>query len=98
VSKAKLHIIGKVQGVCYRLSAQTMAESMNLSGWIKNLPDGSVLAHAQGSSTNIQAFLSWCKQGPPKAQVETVELTWLSEIDLATEAPDDQNAGFKIIG
>jgi acylphosphatase len=78
VSKVQLHILGRVQGVCYRQSAQQIAKSLNLFGWVRNLPDGSVQAEAQGMTCDLEAFVNWCKQGPARAQVEDVKVVWLT--------------------
>jgi acylphosphatase len=85
LSKVQLHIVGRVQGVCYRQSAQQIAKSLKLFGWVRNLPDGSVQAYAEGAPVNIEAFLDWCKQGPPRAKVDSVKVTWLPGEDSARE-------------
>lgn len=71
-TRFRLHIQGKVQGVFYRKSAQNHALSLNLKGWVRNLPDGSVEAEVEGSLEDCQAMIQWCRQGPPLAQVRDV--------------------------
>ncbi len=71
-TRFRLHIQGKVQGVFYRKSAQNHALSLNLKGWVRNLPDGSVEAEIEGSLEDCQAMIQWCRQGPPLAQVRDV--------------------------
>lgn len=93
-----MHIFGKVQGVCYRQSAQEKAKSLNLNGWVKNLSDGSVLSEAEGSLENIQSFISWCKQGPRNARVDTVDINWLAEDDKTDTSEREMMLGFKITG
>jgi acylphosphatase len=95
LDRVRLHISGRVQGVFYRQSAQEMAKSLNINGWVKNLTDASVLIEAEGSPENIKAFIAWCEHGPPRAHVEAVALEWLAE---EMESGKSKEAiGFKII-
>jgi acylphosphatase len=70
----QLVITGKVQGVWYRGSAQQKARELGLKGYVRNLPDGSVYAEAEGDEEALAAFVAWCWQGPPLAKVEQVAL------------------------
>lgn len=67
-----LHIRGKVQGVFFRQSALARAVELKLSGWVRNLRDGRVEAFAEGPSDRVDAFVAWCRKGPPSAHVEEV--------------------------
>ena len=52
----KLHVIevvGKVQGVFFRASTREVAEKLGISGTVRNLPNGSVLIHAEGSQSQL---------------------------------------------
>ena len=77
MTRAELIIEGRVQGVFYRASAQQEARRLGLTGEIANLPDGSVEAIAEGPKAQIEAFIEWCRRGPPSAQVENVRVKWL---------------------
>lgn len=70
---ARICIIGRVQGVGYRYSAFRMANSLNLNGYVKNLPDDSVYIEAEGSSQSVKTLIEWCWKGPSQAIVESVE-------------------------
>ena len=48
------------------------APSEKPAGWVRNLPDGSVEALAEGS--NLEGFLAWCKKGPLVARVDRSEV------------------------
>jgi acylphosphatase len=50
--------IGHVQGVGFRYSAQRIAKEYQLTGWVKNLPDGSVEMFAQGQPQDIDNCIS----------------------------------------
>jgi len=48
MKRLHLKIFGRVQGVYFRSSAQSKAHELGLSGWAKNLPDGTVETVAEG--------------------------------------------------
>jgi len=68
-------LTGRVQGVGFRYHARHLAQELGLVGYIKNQPDESVLIVIQGSPDLVRAFLEWCKQGPPRAIVESMNIT-----------------------
>ena len=70
-----IHILGLVQGVVFRASAQQVALRLGLTGFAENQPDGSVLIVAEGSADKLDELVAWCKTGPPKARVDRVEVT-----------------------
>ncbi|MEZ0329842.1 MAG: acylphosphatase [Dissulfuribacterales bacterium] len=70
-----LLISGRVQGVFYRASAYDEGRRLGLSGWVRNLPDGRVEALAQGSEKDVNAFVEWCRNGPPLARVTKIDVT-----------------------
>jgi acylphosphatase len=71
------HVIvtGRVQGVFFRARTRTVAESLNLTGWVRNRPDGSVEALFEGRKEDVEAAVDWCKKGPPHAVVEGIHST-----------------------
>ncbi len=68
----RIIVKGKVQGVGYRYNAQAQAHKLNLTGLIKNMPDGSVFINAEGEEDNVNAFIEWCYTGPRWAEVSEV--------------------------
>jgi len=74
--QALIVVKGRVQGVAFRYSAQKKAQQLAISGYAKNLPNGDVEILAQGEKTNINQFIEWCKEGPPVANVDRVEIAW----------------------
>jgi acylphosphatase len=72
--RATIRVSGQVQGVFFRHSAQQEAMGLGLLGEICNLPDGSVEATVEGERRAIDDFAGWCRQGPPSARVERVDL------------------------
>lgn len=75
------HIIvkGRVQGVFYRVNARKFARSSSLTGWVRNLPGGKVEIMVTGAADKIDEFVIWCRSGPEKAEVESVEVREIKE-------------------
>lgn len=71
----ELHAIvhGKVQGVWFRAWTRDMAGEEGVVGWVRNLPDGSVEALAQGEPAILDAFLTRLHDGPPLARVTRID-------------------------
>ncbi len=71
-----LHILvrGRVQGVFFRASAQEKANEENISGWVRNHPNGTVEIHAEGSEQALARFVEWCRLGPPAAKVTDLDI------------------------
>lgn len=63
---------GRVQGVAFRASTVEQARAHGVTGWVRNLADGSVELEAQGDEARITALLAWCAHGPPAARVTGV--------------------------
>lgn len=74
VQRWRIRVYGRVQGVFFRKYAQMTANSLGLVGFVRNEPDGSVLAEAQGSEQNLERFFQWAHRGSPAARVERVEV------------------------
>lgn len=65
-------VVGRVQGVFFRASTLERAQSLNLLGWVSNLPDGAVELVAEGPRYALEQLVAWCHHGPPSADVEQV--------------------------
>jgi len=74
--KKNVHVTisGKVQGVWFRANTKDKAEQLDISGWIRNTPDGKVEAIFEGEEENIKEMLDWCNNGPPLAKVKEVKI------------------------
>lgn len=77
LTRVELVVRGRVQGVFYRQSTREMASRLGLTGWVKNLPDGSVAVVLEGEKQLVEEAIAWCRQGPPAAMVSDVEASWL---------------------
>jgi acylphosphatase len=61
-----------VQGVGFRYTAIREAKRLGLTGWIRNLEDGSVEVWAEGDRAALAELRAWLDEGPPGAHVESV--------------------------
>ncbi|MFW3146138.1 MAG: acylphosphatase [Thermoplasmatota archaeon] len=75
----RMHVIyhGRVQGVFFRANCQKKAVELGLTGWVKNLPDGTVESVAEGSEDKLQDLLHWCANSQPMAKVSEAKVEWL---------------------
>lgn len=80
MSKVRAHVIisGRVQGVYFRAETRDQAMLLGVTGWVKNRPDGSVEGLFEGEQEDVEKLISWCRQGPPGAEVSGVKLEWES--------------------
>ena len=68
----RARVTGRVQGVGYRFFAIGAGRRLSLSGYARNLPDGSVEVVAEGPRDRLLELVGELRQGPPAAQVEGV--------------------------
>lgn len=86
MTRLRLVVSGRVQGVAFRANAQRQAQALRLTGWVRNLPDGRVEALVEGTPATVEAFVAWCRQGPPAARVKQIDVV------EETEAPAEFRA------
>ncbi len=87
VKTVRVLISGRVQGVGFRYWVENTATALGVSGWVRNLRDGSVEAVYSGDVEAVDRMVAESRRGPRHANVDRVRL-----FDCA-EAPD---AGFRI--
>ncbi len=86
-------IIGRVQGIGYRRWAETTAQQMHLSGWVRNASDGSVEIMVKGEQETINQFLQKCLKGPSFSMVLGIQPVTVPY----TNTPPIQEGTFQII-
>ncbi|MFM2077654.1 MAG: hypothetical protein RJA49_1544 [Actinomycetota bacterium] len=64
-----------MQGVWFRESCRRVAEEQGVAGWVRNRSDGSVEAVFEGEPQPVSVAVSWCRIGPPRADVRGVDVT-----------------------
>jgi acylphosphatase len=67
---------GHVQGVGFRMFVKDEAQSLKLTGWVRNTVSGKVEVTAEGSRESLEIFLTKLRQGPRSAFVTDVKLEW----------------------
>ena len=84
----RVHLIvhGMVQGVFFRANTMRQAGLLGLAGYVRNLPDGTVEAVAEGPKPALEQFVDWCRHGPEMARVDRLDVEW--------ESPRGEFAGF----
>ncbi len=85
--RTRVIVEGRVQGVWFRESTRRQAESVGVSGWVRNLPDGGVEAVFEGDAEKVATMVAWAGHGPESAVVTQHE-SW-------SEAPEGLS-GFEI--
>lgn len=78
-------ITGKVQNVRYRDYVQTSATELGITGWVKNMPDGTVAVCAQGLPDTLKEFVEYLHEGSLQAKVEGVSVEWKTAKKLFDE-------------
>ncbi|MEK7181902.1 MAG: acylphosphatase [Patescibacteria group bacterium] len=73
VIRFHIEIEGKVQGVFFRHTAQKIAQSLGLTGWVKNAGE-KVICEAQGEQVLVEQFILFALHGPRLSTVEKVLL------------------------
>ena len=72
--RVSITVYGRVQGVAFRHYASQRAKELGVGGWVTNLPDGSVAGMFEGDENAVNILVDWCRQGPPTALVERLDL------------------------
>lgn len=60
---------GNVQGVGFRWSVKQIAKGFDVTGWIRNLPDGRVELQASGEDAEVRAFVDAIGQSELRAHL-----------------------------
>ena len=74
--RAHVWVSGNVQGVYFRAYAEDEAAFREVTGWIRNAPDGRVEAVFEGTQAAVEAMIRWCHRGSPASRVTRVEVAW----------------------
>lgn len=74
----RVHLVfeGRVQGVFFRANTRRIARELGLTGWVKNLPDGSVEAVVEGSRAAVKELIVRLGAEVQAAKVKRVKQEW----------------------
>lgn len=80
------HVIveGRVQGVYFRDYTRTQALHLNLTGWVRNMKDGTVEAMLCGMEEDVASMVDWLKQGSPLSKVDKLQITHIVSAEIFT--------------
>ncbi len=76
LASVQVIIYGRVQGVFFRDFVARRATELDLTGYVRNLPDGSVEVLTEGERNQLEKLTSYLKVGPSVARVEKVVTSW----------------------
>ena len=73
MTASHLIVHGRVQGVFFRDWTVDTARPLGVTGWVRNLPDGTVEAHVEGEAEALGRMVAAMRQGPPRARVDRID-------------------------
>jgi len=87
--RLQIHYSGRVQGVGFRYTVKTLASGFEVTGTVRNLPDGRVELIVEGVKDELAAFQNAIRES---------ELGhFIRHEDVAWEEPQGQLRGFEIV-
>ena len=91
-SPRRLHVVygGRVHGVGFRYTAESVALPLKLSGWVRNLPDGRVEVVCEGPEARLKRFIDEMRAGPMQTYIREAQVRW----EAATGEFDDFHVRF----
>lgn len=84
----RIRFYGRVQGVGFRYTAYHTAQSLNLTGWVENEFDGTVLCEVQGERTAVDEFLG---------RLNNARYIRIDDMDIKELELIDSERGFEIL-
>lgn len=75
-TRAHVYIEGYVQGVFFRDTTHRRAETLGVTGWVRNLIDGRVEAVFEGDENAVRRMVQFVREGPPRAMVTHVDVEY----------------------
>ncbi len=78
---------GSVQGVGFRFTAERIAASLGIKGWVKNLRDGRVEVICEGQISTLKEFLR---------KVDSIFKNYITDIDAEWSEPTGEFSYFDI--
>jgi acylphosphatase len=86
--RRRVTVSGWVQGVWFRETTRLRADAAGVAGWVRNEPDGTVVAVFEGAPEAVERLVRFCREGPRDARVDGV--------DVRDEEPE-QLSGFRVL-
>jgi len=80
----EFNISGRVQGVGFRYFTFQVAQELNITGWVSNMPDGTVRCHAAGDPHAMALFRRKLEEGPRFGQTDHIDAQPISDEEAAS--------------
>jgi acylphosphatase len=74
MQRVRLVLKGKVQAVGFRQFARMEADKLGITGYIRKMPDSSVVIVGEGEDYKLKKFIDSCKRGPLLAFVQSTDI------------------------
>ena len=74
---------GRVQGVGFRYTARQIAKGWDVTGWVRNLPDGRVELLVGGDSAEVEGFLAAMRESELSGFIKAVQVHPIPAVTLA---------------
>ncbi|HKH22833.1 MAG TPA: acylphosphatase [Solirubrobacterales bacterium] len=74
MTRKRVVVTGRVQGVFFRDTARRRAEAAGVRGWVTNRSDGAVEAVFEGEPEAVDELVEFCRRGPSRAEVASIEI------------------------
>lgn len=87
MKRVRVRYVGRVQGVGFRATVLSLAQSYPVTGWVRNDPDGAVILEAQAGAGDLRDFLDAVTARMGKL---------VQSADETPIAPRDDERGFEI--
>jgi acylphosphatase len=75
MTRRRVVVGGRVQGVFFRDSVRRRAEGADVTGWVRNTPEGTVEAVFEGDPAAVEELVEFCRSGPSRAEVNSVDVS-----------------------
>jgi acylphosphatase len=78
VNRRRVRVLysGRVQGVGFRYTVKTVASGFELTGAVRNLPDGCVELFAEGAGDELQAFVQAIRESGMDHFIQNEAVSW----------------------
>jgi acylphosphatase len=75
--RVQVFFAGRVQGVGFRYGTRQVACGFDVTGYVRNLPDGRVELVAEGEESELQAFLQGVRESQLGGYIRSELVDWL---------------------
>ena len=76
--RIRAHVVyeGRVQGVFFRANAKKCADTLGVTGWVRNTEEGNVEALFEGEEEKVREVVELCEERQPYAKVTSKKVDY----------------------